>query len=700
VGSLGGIISTSADLSAHILDPQDAHFAGAIGVPTTYPPTGAPLLSSVGGPFDGESVLDVLVQVAGLLPSAPDRLGFDGAVVNSGVTNWGALGLNALTGGFANGAAVRFTKNLLPDPVASFTAQGNLYPADRGVLAVYTSTTGNFLDGASTLVGALWLGSTASQPVALTVASANFSEINRDAGQGDYVPSLVGTDKLALTFRLPVLSDYSAFPLSGYANFPQRFTHYQLAQYAIASPALAPGDNGSILFAHWKPAFAVSDAAIAGGNLTLVTLTSTNAYSAVPTLGDFDTGDVVTLNRRFIFSDADSGTAPSGVGFASALANSPSTKFLSGIAYMDGAAAPLFNIDVQFNDLFNDSFNTDATPDGVNTPLGFGSLVNPVALDFSRLGNSTLQEKSYNELQQAGGSPYTPAFSPQPGHTGELSLLGISPGVLSPIFTRTGTIRVHLRKPYQPAVLYIDTTNFLVNTYPNPPSVLNPTTETKETFKDEFYRYLTTVSVATTKDLVPGGGDVYVSASTLALGDGNLQVDASKLVYPQGDYSSPALYLPTPQPDYSSFPASDPLSHIRSYVRAFNTTQVVNKGKLRIKGVVPAAFAATTAWTGDRVADHLGGMVVELFFQDADGPTVKRADLGRPKGSPDLLSEDTRGCLVGKEGSGVDWTYTFELPWFNWKAASGKCPLFVRVSYFKSAGVSHEVTEVEYLPLV
>lgn len=77
-------INGGGDLAAHISDPVDAHFAGAVGVPEIYPATGAPLLSSAGGPYDGESVLDALYSLSELLPVKPDRLGFDGSMPNSG----------------------------------------------------------------------------------------------------------------------------------------------------------------------------------------------------------------------------------------------------------------------------------------------------------------------------------------------------------------------------------------------------------------------------------------------------------------------------------------------------------------------------------------------------------------------------------------------------------------------------------------
>lgn len=712
VGSIGGGGGGggSGDLLAHIQDPLDAHFASAIGVEPTHLPTGTPVLSEVGGPFDGESVLDVLSQLSFLAPLPPDRLGFDSPFVqNSGIPDWGALD-SALTGGYDSGGNVIFTKSITASGILGMTVRPLVYPADRGVLCLYSNAGGDFTDGTSTLVAALWLGSTASKPGALTIASANFQEANRNVGQGfgptySYTPSMVGTDIITLNYRLPVLSDYSGYPGSNYTNFPQTFPTFQLAKAAIFQTLSAAGANGSFLLVHWRASYALSDATISGASLLPGNLVQGNCYSAVPAIpGDWDTGNVANVAKRHIFRDVNSGVAPSLALFTSSLANIPSIKTVSGVGYMDDLIGPTLNLDIQVNDLADSSFNTDATPDGVNTPLGYGSVKDPLTLDYSGLGVVTTVPKSYNQLRQAGaGITYGPANAPAPGDVVQYVALADSPGALGVICTDSGAIKAKLNKPYQPEVEVTDSTLYLVNTIPNPPSVLNTTTETLETFTGEFYRYADIpVSIAPSiLDMPPAGLDIYPSVTALVTGDNYLQVAAGALVYPQTDYTGaqPA------GPDYSTIPGTDaiavPAGYVRRYMRAFNTGQPINRGKVRIKGIAPSAFAAIPAYTANEILDHPGGVIVQLYcIHPAFNTSTLVCDLGRPKGLPSTESLNNIGCLVGKTGSGVDWTYAFELPWFTWQAPSGKCPLVVRISYINGPGTSAVIEEIEYLPLV
>ena len=111
-----------AALQAHINNPHDAHMAHAIGVDPFYPPTGQPILSSVGGVVDGESVLDFINQFKDLIPARPNSIGFNLAGgVTSGIPVWGlldALGVGtgtSVTGGYAQGTNVT-ASHYLPVP--------------------------------------------------------------------------------------------------------------------------------------------------------------------------------------------------------------------------------------------------------------------------------------------------------------------------------------------------------------------------------------------------------------------------------------------------------------------------------------------------------------------------------------------------------------------------------------------------------
>ncbi len=138
VSSLNFPISGATDLQNHINDTLDAHMAGAIGVPPTNPSTGQPLLSSAGGPFDGESVLDALSILKDLLPVRPDRLGFDGSVPNSGVPNWGPLSTSTVKGAWTDPVSNKmFLTKYLYDTPGVYSVSGVIYPSDRGVLALY-----------------------------------------------------------------------------------------------------------------------------------------------------------------------------------------------------------------------------------------------------------------------------------------------------------------------------------------------------------------------------------------------------------------------------------------------------------------------------------------------------------------------------------------------------------------------------------
>ncbi len=708
LGTLGQVGGGSADLLAHIADPTDAHMAGAIGIPLTYPLTGEALLSLAGGPYDGESVLDALYMLKDTLPVRPNPLGVnDTTIPNSGVPSWGTLknslvGGTATGGGYRNGASVEFTRYLAPSTTTTFVASGTLYPADRGVLALYKSATHNFLDGSSTLVAALWLGTTASKPVALTVPVANFVEASRTGQQTDHTASLVGLDLFTLQVRLPYLRDYT--PYAGvYSNYSNTFPAYQLATFSVSQATPAAGDNGSFLLVHWKPTFAISDAAVAGSNLLAGTLVAGAAYSATPVAGDFDTGNVTNINRHRVFRDTSSALAPAGSLFSSNLSGVPTTKYLSGVAYMNGTAGVSFGLNIQVTDLFANTFRTDATPDGVNTPMDFPSEFDPLALDFSDFGASALSPKSYNNLRKAGaGITYSPVNPPLPGDTGQYQAIAEAPtGVLSKVAPAGGyaVIKAKFRKPFQAEVTFADPTRYLFNSVPNAPHANNPTNETTERFVCETYRYNAASLITSSKPVVPAGGDIFASAAALAVSGSDLQVVGGALVYPQVNYLG-GPYLPQPAPNYSGLPAADGAGHRRWYVRAFNTGMPVRKGKLRIKGIPFTAFRASP-YTGNSITDHPGGCFIELFARNPQTNGLIQMDLGRFKGDPDLQPISWYGCLTGMDTfSATDVEYSFELPWDTWATSATSASLFVRVTFINGPGTGLAVTELTYSPLL
>jgi hypothetical protein len=85
--------------------------AHAIGIDPFYPPgvgpTPDPILSSVGGVVDGESVLDFINDFKDLIPVRPNSIGFNVASgVTSAIPNWNNI--NAiLTGGYQQGSNVQ-----------------------------------------------------------------------------------------------------------------------------------------------------------------------------------------------------------------------------------------------------------------------------------------------------------------------------------------------------------------------------------------------------------------------------------------------------------------------------------------------------------------------------------------------------------------------------------------------------------------
>lgn len=686
---LGG----SGDLAAHITDPVDAHMSGAIGIPETNPITSLPLLSSAGGPYDGESVLDALVALSDLIPPRPDRIGFNSVgVPNSGVPNWTSAltvggGGTAIHGGWTDGAAGIVTKYLAPiGSVGAKVIETVTYPADRGVLAVYRTTAGNFFNaGQTTLVTALWLG---SNPAPAGIPSANFSEATRPTGQTDYTPANSGIDRITLIDRLPYASSY---PGVEYTPFGTNFSSFQLAkmQFTIT---LASGDNESYLIVHWKQTYAATLAAIQPASLTGGSLISANCYSAVPT----DTSEYENNHRKEIFVDPDSGLTVSPTTITTAVSGSPSTHTLSGILHY-GSGPISFDITATAVNLFVSSYYTNAAS-SVSVPVGFESTVAPVQVDVADFGatsiiNIPLYDASPSRIVNDGtGLGYSLVSPPNSIHVARYEDTALPAPFVSlaePVWP-LAQIRLRWQGTFTGQVVQQSVQSYL---FVNPS--LEPSTETFESFNTETYRYISSFTASSPSvPVTPAGGNIYNSGALLASDDGNAQVVQGRVVYPKTDYSSGLLILPvTASGNYFTVQGGDTGSHKRRYVRAFNTGIPRNTGRLRIIGLAFADFdAGLNPVDPTEVADHPGGAIVQIKVPGSTG----WLDLGRADGVPDLSKvSDFRGCRTGINAD----TYSFDTGSFTADNGSGKFLLFVRITYIKGvAGLALSCRSIEWLP--
>lgn len=680
--SLSFSFSGSGDLEAHINDPVDAHMAGAIGIPEVYPPTGEPLLSSAGGPIDGESVLDFIAAMKDLMPVQPDKMGIDGAVPNSGIPNWDTLN-TVLTGGFARGGNMVTTHHLVGAAASSASIQGMVFPADRGVLCLYKSTDGDYTNpGTTTLVAALWLG---SNPPPSGVPSAAFDESRRTINQLDH-SSGASPDLFGLTWRLPYLASYAAYPGAPWSPFGMDFVRYQVARYTTSFSVGAGDSAGSFLLVHWKETYAVTLASIQPAQIA-ANLNSTHCYSA--TTPDFDTSPEFNVNRHNVFRETTS-VNPTGTTFATSAVGTPTTVQLSGIDFYSNGATPLhWDIEVRATHLFDNSFYTSTAL------VVMPSAHDPMEIDFSDFGGSALPVH-YSDMKVTGGiSNFDPSNPPMPGDEGDYIIT--DEPIWAPVVSASpvggyGRLRANLRKPFAtaPVVTYQDPEFYLFNSYPQAGGS-TASTETFEPFVDEKYRYINGVSLAApNKPLIPAGGDVYDSTVALVIDDGNLQVIGNQAVYPHANFSSG--YSPVGA-NYASVLAGDAADDLRRYVRAFNTGTARNIGKIRIQGLALAAFNSPGAFTGSEVNDHTGGAILQIKVPGSTG----WLDLGRVKGDPDLATTDFRGCRTGYSTSGSDITVTYDTTAYTADNGSGAFPLFVRVTFIKNGtGQGLSLDELEW----
>ena len=673
----------AGELLNHLADPTDAHMSGAIGIPETNPVTGQPLLSSVNGPYDGESVMDALTAIADLFPTRPDRIGFDGSIANSGLTNWSnALSTNAIKGGWTDGANGIVTKYLTPNgSLGAQTIGGMVYPADRGVLALYKTTAGDFFNAAqTTLEMALWLG---VNPPPAGIPGAAFVEATRPTGQTAYVASGAGLDKISLSARLPYAASY---PGLEYTAFGTNFSTYQLGKYSFSITLIA-GDNDSYLLVHWKHTYGTSLAAIQPANLTALTLVSTNCFSAVPS----DGANYDNANRSLIFLDTASGSGPTPTTITSAPTGTVTVTKYSGVNHYNSTGLQ-FNITAKATGVFTNSYFTNTVASG-SVPAAFTSASTPVQVDMSAFGGTVQNIALYNNtkiVNDAGGAVYTTVAPPSSGHTArfEDAAQGIgAPGNGIPF--PYASLSINWNGTFTGPVLQSSTEVYLYNTVGG-----TLTTQTLEPFNDEGYRHISTFAANNpVTPILPGGGDVYVSATALAANDGNLQVLSGRIAYPSIDFTVAPVNPVTAGCNYAAVLAGDAANHKRRYVRAFNTGFARNTGKLRITGLSFASFdTGIAAVDPAELTDHPGGAIVQIKVPGATG----WLDLGRADGLPDLAKvADFRGCRTGIAGD----VYTFDTGGFTSDNGSGLFLLFVRVTLIKNGtGQTLNVQEIEWLP--
>lgn len=707
---------SSAALMAHITNPIDAHMASAIGV-NPFDIYGNPILSSVGGVVDGESVFDFINEFKDLIPPHPNFLGYNlPAGVNTGIPNWSRLNAQgigtgtAVTGGYASGVATIPTHYLVPSTATDFSMGGLVFPADRGVLALYSNTDGNFFNAAATtLVAALYLGPITPLPPPTGIpypldGAGGFDETLRMSGQPDTTPTGVGVDIIGLKYRLPYLKDYTPYG-NPYANYATDFYRFQLATMQLLAPLpLAAGGSQNWLLVHWRDSFATNLAAIQPANLTLANLVQANCYSATPTAGNFDdnTNPVFNVNRHHVFQDANAVLAPSINALTTTNGSAPATQLYSGVPFVNDTSL-LFDINIAANDIFDDSFETGSVASPPDVPTQFASAHNPIVIDFTQFGGTQELVPYYAMNKQGVLGAYGIGNAPQLGDIGEYvnATLAIpSPTTNFTPKTAAGfsVLAVDLYKPFTSSLGTQDASTFyLYNTFPAAGGAAGSPTFEFEGFVDESWRYVSLHAPANTDPLSPPSAP-YNSAALLTADTDSLQILGNCLVYPQRDFT--VGYYPSTGPDYSGLPGTDGVNHLRRHVRAFDTGIPRNTGTLRLR-FLPGfgdenSFKTTTPFTGVETAGHIaGGMIIQVMVPGVTG----WLDVGRPLGDPGLSTLDFYGCQTGVTVVGLDVFVTFNTTAFTANNTLGEFPLFVRVSFLNNlSGLGLRLDELAWSP--
>lgn len=698
---------SDAALQAHIIKPVDAHMASAIGV-NPLDALGNPILSSVGGVVDGESVIDFIDQFKDLIPPHPNYLGSNlPAGVNSGIPDWGqlnALGVGtgtAVTGGYAIGAATTPSHFLVPVlGVATFTLGGMVFPADRGVLALYHNTDGNFFNGgATTLVAALSLNAVAPAGI----PNAAFSEASRLVQQANYIAANAGIDFISLTWRLPYLKSYAAYPGAPYTQYDTNFFSFQLATFAVPAQTLAAGGSQNWLLVHWKESYATTLASIQPAQLTVGNLVASKCYSAVPSASNFDdnTAAIYNVNRHHVFRDVLSATSPTVNTFTSTPANAPATVTYSGVTFTN-ATTLQFNTTLSANDLFDNSFVTGSVTNPPDVPLQFQSATDPIVITFADFGGSS-QLVPYTSLRKQGiPGNYSIVNAPQPADIGEY--INGTQAIVSPAANYTpnnalgySVLSADFHKPFVTSAGHLDASkHYLYNTFPAGGGASGSSTSSFDGFVDEYHRYVSLHAPGATDRIVPVGGNIYVSATALTADTDSLQIITNNLVYPQVDFT--ACY--PVGPNYSGLPGADGVNHMRRHLRTFDTGLPRNTGTLRIRFLggygSQASFTQDTAYDGTETTGHItGGMIIQVKVPGVTG----WLDIGRNLGDPGLATTDFYGCATGVTISGSDILVTFNTTSFTANNTAGEFPLFVRVTMLNNAaGRALRLDELAWAP--
>ncbi len=675
--TLGIPLGGSADLASHVADPVDAHMAGAIGIPQLYIPSNEQLKDPP-GLIGGESALDFIARAKDLYPVPPNRLGFnDTRVVNSGQPDWDvlkyatqALGSGSVVGGWTDaGGNVVPSKCLVPVGTVEVVPSAFLYPADRGLLALYHSDSGVFGDGTAVLVAALWLGATGGRPSGLsTIDSADFSPYSLTTGQYNYTGNGSGLNKFKLTYRVPRLRDYTDTVADGrYTGFSSSFYGHQIAKVSVIAGAMilssvGPSYGGSFLLVHYRETYPTELTDFDGASLAGSALSSGHLYSAPVTEGDFDLAEMGTLNRRYIFTDTKSALVPS-ISSPSANTGVVATTHLSGVLTHSGALTFAGSVGVLINDFFGDVLAAKSYLTGRNVsadvPAGYTSLVSPLVVSFSEFGGRATQVP-YNAMQRLSDSTYfSLTNAPQPT---DVALYTVATSIPGPVvayttpFTSISQVEFTVNSPFVGPVTATSTRRFIFNSHART-GVSTASTATYEPFVDERYRYKSLSDFGPPVTVEPAGGDLYDSSAVLVADvvsrvigatevQRALQVVGDQLVYPHVNFGS-GITSPASQPDYSAVFSGDALhtnTRQRDYVRVFDTGSASYGGRFRIAGASLLNFGSND--TGDGANPnilHPGRMIIEIRVpNDSTG----WLDLGL---SPGGVATLTPGCLLSVE---------------------------------------------------
>ena len=694
----GGGGSSSAALQAHLVDPVDAHMANAVGV-NALNAFGFPIRDSAGGIVDGESLREFIDAVKDMYPVMPNHLGVeDPTVPNTGIPSWNALnpdgaGGRAIVGAFTRGTFVIHTQYLAPDVATiGFTISGMLYPADRGVLALYHTNELNYITG--TLVSALWLGSTTAPAGMPPALGPIFSEGNRYGYQVDYTPAWAGLDQVSMVSRLPYVRDYTPFS-APWLPYASNFYRYQLAFFFTTTIYPASRDAGDWFIVQWKEFYATTLAAIQPIEIAAHHLNPNTAYSANNS-ADWTTLPQGNVARVNVYSDPLTDPAPS---LASSTSDAdltiPGPTFImpSGLGFCNGNNLR-FNLVSRFTDLFTGAYFTGTGP--------FTEPLKPMVVWFNDFGYGTL-DVNLEDLKDAGsGMFYSDTNAPAMGSSCRLDLTNWPLTTVPFVYPHApgggwGSIMFQLNKPFQMAPVHVlDPTKYFFNSCSRAGG--SGATDTLERFVDEDYRYATAAGMGAGIPMLPLGGNIYDSTVALTSVDQALQVINLELRYPGVDYSVPPCF-PASNPDYAAVLAGESFPHYRKYKRLFDVGASRSTGRFRIAGLPWAAFESTPNTPGTDVAVQPGGAKIEVFYP-AGLVTVR--NMGR------LLADTVGGgCVtaVTPDPFDIDAIYVdYDTTGTAFINGEGKYPICIVITFINNdapyrAGPTLHVTNIEWMEL-